>query len=346
MSSEDEANRSRRTPRTSQQPRRSDTPGRRNQTWDVDPAEIDRYLSGRPSRSEQSESQAPRQGSGGSTADQLSRLRNAVGRGRDTGDSPAPSRESYRATPQRAQRDEYEDDRDVGYEDEYADEDPYDVEPGTGYDAYDEDEAAWEEPAPAPQRRSTRPTASRASQRQRPARRYEPEPIDVYEDDELYNDDPYLGYEDDQIDRRPPRSSRPARRPARQRPAMSKPNLPNIALPKSVTDSPLLADMPSLVMIGVAIVSVALMSFLVSDRLHVLGDTIATHVSASGDLENLRSRDAIWQIPLMAGMIALMNLAAAWFISRIDGFAARFLLAAGLLVHFIAWVALFKYLWN
>lgn len=347
MSSQDGANRSRRTPRTSQQPRRPENSGRRNQTWDVDPAEIDRYLSGRPSRSEQAGNRAPRQSSGGSTADQLSRLRNAVGRGRDAGAAPAPPRQSYRATPQRPQRDAYdEDEADAGYQDTYADEEPYDVEPDTGYEAYEEDEPAWEEPAPAPQRRSTRPSSSRASQQQRSARRYQPEPIDVYEDEELYNDDPYLGYEDDQIDRRPPRSPRPTRRPARQRPAMSKPNLPNITLPKSVTDSPLLADMPSLVMIGVAIVSVALMSFLVSDRLHVLGDTIATHVSASGDPENLRTEDAIWQIPLMAGMIALMNLAAAWFISRIDGFAARFLLAAGLLVHFIAWVALFKYLWN
>ncbi len=346
MSSQDGANRSRRTPRTSQQPRRPENPGRRNQTWDVDPAEIDRYLSGRPSRSEQSESQAPRQASGGSTADQLSRLRNAVGRGRDANEAPEPSRQSYRATPQRASRDAYEDDVESGYDDVYPDEDPYEEAPSTGYDAYEDDDAAWEEPVPAPQRRPARPSTSRASQQQRPTRRYEPEPIDVYEDEELYNDDPYLGYEDDQIDRRPPRSARPTRRPARQRPAMSKPNLPSLTLPKSVTDSPLLADMPSLVMIGMAIVSVALMSFLVSDRLHVLGDTIATHVSASGDPENLRTRDAIWQIPLMAGMIALMNLAAAWFISRIDGFAARFLLAAGLLVHFIAWVALFKYLWN
>lgn len=343
MSSQDGANRSRRTPRTSQQPRRPETPGQRNQTWDVDPAEIDRYLSGRPSRAEQAGNRAPRQSTGGSTADQLSRLRNAVGRGRDAEERGQPT---YRPIPQGAPREAYEHEIETVYDEDYAAEEPYEVTPAADYGAYeDEDDAPWDEPAP--RRRPARSTSQGTTRQRRPARRSEPGPIDVYaEDDELYNDDPYLGYEDDQIDRRPARAPRPARRPARQRPAMSKPNLPSITLPKSMTDSPLLADMPSLVMIGVAIVSVALMSFLVSDRLHVLGDTIATHVSASGDPENLRTRDAIWRIPLMAAMVALMNVAAAWFISQIDGFAARFLLATSLLVHFIAWVALFKYLWN
>lgn len=343
MSSQDGANRSRRTPRPSQQSRRPETPGRRNQTWDVDPAEIDRYLSGRPSRSEGATSgREPRPRSGSSTADQISRLRSAVDRGREPG--PAPSRETYRP----ASREAYEEDADIGYDDVYAVEDSYDVGASSGSGVYgvyeDPDEVAWEEPAP--QRRPARGDAPRSTRQSRPAPRYEPEPIDTYEDDELYNDDPYLGYEDDQIDRRPPRASRPARRPARQRSTISKPSLPSITLPKSMTDSPLLADMPSLVMVGAAIVSVALMSFLVSDRIQVLGSTIATHVSASGDPENLRTRDAIWQIPLLAGMVMLMNVAAAWFISRIDGFASRFLLSAGLLVHAIAWVALFKYLWN
>lgn len=345
MSSQDGANRSRRTPRSSQQPRRPDTPGRRNQTWDVDPAEIDRYLSGRPSRSEQSANRQPREEPRSSTADQLSRLRNAVGRGRETGAVPPSPRQTSRP----ARREVYEDDVDTGYEDAYPAANAYDEGPSPGDETYvayeDEDEVAWEEPAPP--RRPARAAAPRATRQQRPAQRYEPETIDVYaEDDELYNDDPYLGYEDDQIDRHPPRSQRPARRPARQRATAPRPSLPSISLPKSMTDSPLLADMPSLVMVGIAIVSVALMSFLVSDRIQVLGNTIATHVSASGDPENLRTRDAIWQIPLLAGMVMLMNIAAAWFISRIDSFASRFLLAAGLLVHFIAWVALFKYLWN
>lgn len=353
MSSQDGPNRSRRVPRTSQQPRPSDASTRRNQTWDIDPAEIDRYLSGRPSRAEEAPDSEPRRSPSNTTADQLSRLQNAVGR-RPAARSQRsePSRPSTsRPAPRRSPEPEVYDDElyDVDETpvdpyvpaDEYADAEAYEYET---YGYAEEDEWEEPEPQPAPRRTARRPAESRTT-RQRPApRRYEADPVDVYsdEDDELYNDDPYLGYEDDQIDRRPPRRARATR----QRPSISKPNLPTITLPKSMTDSPLLADTPSLVMIGISILSVALMSFLVSDRMSVLGDTIATHVSASGDPENIRGRDAIWNIPLMAGMLMLMNIAAAWFISRIDGFASRFLLAAGLLAHFVAWVALFKYLWE
>lgn len=251
-------------------------------------------------------------------------------------DENPPRRQPRRATFQPEPYDSGEDEADDFIYDDVAPARDYD-------DAWDEE--PWDEPepepAPPPRRRTAQSPARRASRQQRPVRRYEPEPLDVDEDDELYNDDPYLGYEDDQIDRRPPRPARVTR----QRATIKKPNLPQVALPRSMTDSPLLSDTPALVMIGIAVVSVALMSFVVSDRVSVLGDTIPTHVSASGDPENLQTREAIWNIPLLAGMVMLMNVAATWFISRIDRFATRFLLGAGLLVHFIAWVALVKYLW-
>lgn len=348
MSSQDGSNRSQRPPRTSRQTHRADAPQRRDQAWGVDPAEIDRYLSGRPTRSEE---QADSARAGHSTADQISRLQGAVSRRQPPRQADATiSRQTFRpqgdtsrssARSQQPDPVEYDD----GYE--YVEADEYPGQQARGeYDdaAYDDSSYAyddgdeWDAPAAAP------PRSSR-NQARRPARRQDPEPIDVYEDvdyeDELYNDDPYLGYEDDEIDRRPPR----APRQQRPRPSFSKPNLPSITLPKSVTDSPVLADMLSLVMIGIAILSVALMAFIVSDRINILGDTIPTHVSASGDPENIQSSEAIWNIPLLGGMVMLMNIAAAWFISTIDRFASRFVLASGLLVHFIAWVALFKYLW-
>jgi hypothetical protein len=46
-------------------------------------------------------------------------------------------------------------------------------------------------------------------------------------------------------------------------------------------------------------------------------------VSASGDPENLQTREAVWNIPLLAGMVMLMNISASWFISRIDQFATN-----------------------
>lgn len=355
MSSQDGSNRSQRPPRTSQQPRGGDSAQRRNQTWDVDPAEIDRYLSGRPTRSEESTPRAPRRS--GTTADELSRLQNAVGRRQPQQPSRREtSRETYRgqATPRQRPQPYEEPEGDVYDDTGYGTypEDAYeqgvdDQAAEYGYEDYEyEDEVAWEEPQPAPpvNQRRTRATPQRSGARQ-PRQRPEPEPIDVYDDEEFYNDDPYLGYEDERIDRTPPRAPRNRAR-SRQQVKISKPNLPKVTIPKSVTDSPLLADMPSLVMIGISIVSVALMAFLVSDRISLLGDMIPTHVSASGDPENMRTREAVWNIPLLAGMVMLMNIAASWFISQIDRFASRFLLAAGLLVHFIAWVALFKYLWE
>jgi hypothetical protein len=362
VSSQDGSNRSQRPPRTSQQPRHADASQRPDQTWDVDPAEIDRYLSGRPTRSEETSSRPDRGRSGGSTADQISRLQGAVNRRRTPQQADSTiSRQTFRpesdTSRSRSARSQQPDP--VQYDDEYAytgAEDRPDRETYAGYDddvAYDETAYAYDDgddrdaraAAHRPRSRTARVPASRTAQ-QRPVRRQDPEPIDVYDEadyeDELYNDDPYLGYEDDEIDRRPPR----APRRQRSRPSISKPNLPTITLPKSVTNSPLLADMGSLVMIGLAILSVALMAFVVSDRITILGDTIPTHVSASGDPENIRTSEAIWNIPLMAGMVMLMNIGASWFISTIDRFASRFVLASGLLVHFIAWVALFKYLWD
>jgi hypothetical protein len=218
-----------------------------------------------------------------------------------------------------------------------------------GYD----DDTAWDEPEPEaappvrqiPRSRQSGPAQQRTSRAPRQAPRREPVPVDPYDeteyDDEFYNDDPYLGYEDERLDRRP----RPAQRP-RQQVKLNKPNLPRITIPKSVSESPLLADRMFLIMMGVAILSVAVMAFIVSDRIGLLGETIPTHVSATGEPENIMTRDAVWRIPLLAGMVMLMNIVAAWFIARIDHFAARFLLAAGLLVHFISWVALIKYLWE
>lgn len=345
MSSRDESNRSQRNRRTPQQ-RPTDASRRQSQTWDIDPAEIDRYLSGRPSREEDTAQRTGRRpASSGETADQLSRLQSAVGR------RPAQPRddaaETYRVQPARRERPQpepepapsYDNDEFDAYEEEsvgarYADD--------TSNHGYDDE---WEEPAPVRQRQQRRSTPERRTSRSQPERRYEQDPADLYDDtgydDELYNDDPYLGYEDDRLDRRPPRTPR-----QRQQVRISKPNLPKVNIPTSISESPLLGDRPSLIMIGVALLSVALMSFVVSDRIGLLGDSIPTHVSASGDPENMQSRDAVWNIPLLAGMVMLMNVAASWFIARIDRFATRFLMAAGLLVHFIAWVALFKYLWE
>lgn len=163
-------------------------------------------------------------------------------------------------------------------------------------------------------------------------------------DDELYADDPYLTY-DDSADWNAPASDRPAR--PRPQVKLNKPNLnlPKFSMPTSISQSELVNDIPSLAMIGGAILSAAVMAILVSNRLDGLPDAIPTHVSASGIAENIRGRNALWSIPLAVTAISLMNLAAAWFFARIDMFAARFVLAAALVVQFVAWVAVLRYLW-
>jgi hypothetical protein len=338
VSSQDGPNRSQRTRRTSGQQRPGDTSRRPNQSWDIDPAEIDRYLSGRPSRAEDATRRPGRGDASGDTAEQLSRLQNAVGRQPRQREQEPTATYRTRQTRQEPQPVEHYDDE--GYVDDAA----YDVSYTDDVQSYGYEDEPWIDEAPAsPPRRS--PSPRQPSQPPRTSRRYEPEPSsylpdDEY-DDELYNDDPYLGYEDDDIDVRP---ARPARQ--RQRSGGSRPAMPKITIPSSISDSPMLADRMALIMIGVSLLSLALMAFIVSDRINLLGSTIPTHVSASGDPEQLQTPDAVWNIPLLAGMVMLMNFAASWFISRIDGFATRFLLASGLLVHFIAWVALIKYLWE
>jgi hypothetical protein len=46
----------------------------------------------------------------------------------------------------------------------------------------------------------------------------------------------------------------------------------------------------------------------------------------------------------MAAMFTLMNIVIAWFVSPIDRFASRFVLAGAVVVQFVVWVALFRIL--
>lgn len=121
--------------------------------------------------------------------------------------------------------------------------------------------------------------------------------------------------------------------------------MPKITVPKAITQAEVLNDITSLSLIVAAVLSIAIMSIVVSNRIDNLPAIIPTHVSASGVGEALKGRNALWSVPLLASALSLMNVAAAWFLARMDLFAARFLLGASLLVQFIAWIAVFKYLW-
>lgn len=371
MSSRDGPDRTGR-PRRSTQPNQNAASQRRardaDSNWDIDPAEIDRYLSGRPSREQDSQ----RTQQSGGTADQLNRLQRAVGDRRNQ----APdhnNQQTFRATAATG--------REQFVEPEAVSVDAYDDDTAAAYDAAVGDEEYVEEEIRAtPKRPAQRPVQRRPSstpRRQTREPRRQPEPgyadnDEVYEDqipparrsrapgrqpqpriqyvdqtdqydDELYNDDPYLDYDEDGNWNEPAAP----RRAARPRPQvkLSRPNMPNVTMPKAISDAELVRDRPALILIGVSILSLIVMAIVVNNRFAMLPETIFTHVSASGTPENVLGRDAIWRIPLMCMMLTLMALIAAWFFAQIDQFASRFIIGAGLLVQFIAWIALIRYLW-
>lgn len=339
MSSHDGSDRPNR-PRRSQQPRRAQAP-RRSQAddaWEIDSADIDRYLSGRPAREQETRRTAPSsRGQQDDTASQLDQLQHAM----ETRQARRQPRQTSAGRQQFAEPE-------PEIVDDWID-DEYSVDPrgyDTGYDdVYDEGfEDDYVAPQEPPRRRRQPQSRQRPAGASQPPRRREPPPV-VYDDEydeELYADDPYLTYADED-DWEEPAPRRPSRR--RQQPRLNKPNLPKITIPASISQSELANDIPSLAMLGSAILSASIMAIVVSNRLDMLPGVIPTHVSASGVPENLAGRNALWSIPLLSVAISLMNFGAAWFVSRIDMFAARFLVAGALLVQFIAWIAVIEYLW-
>lgn len=160
-------------------------------------------------------------------------------------------------------------------------------------------------------------------------------PVDE-EDDRYYDDDDDF----DDYDAPPPRT------PLTQSPSirMTRPNVRRPSLPPSISQADLVNDALALAMIGIGIVSLAVMAILVANRSDSLAPSFATHVSASGMLEDIRGSGALWRLPLLSTMLTLMNIGAAWFISPLDRFASRFLIAAAIIVQLVAWVALLRIL--
>ena len=163
-------------------------------------------------------------------------------------------------------------------------------------------------------------------------------------DEASYTDDPYVDYEefdDDFSEYDAPR--RPAHR-ARPRPQFTMPNLSRPSLPPAIARADLVNDAPALAIIGASLASLAAMAIVVANQAESLAPAFATHVSASGILENFKDDSALWNVPLMAAMFTLMNIVMAWFISPLDRFASRFVLVGALVAQLMAWVAIIRIL--
>ncbi|MDQ3657091.1 MAG: hypothetical protein M3457_18715 [Chloroflexota bacterium] len=202
------------------------------------------------------------------------------------------------------------------------------------------DDDAYQQPA-RPQLRSSRARTGTLQSQRRPATQ---DTFDETYDSDLYTSDLYVddeGFEDDFSEYDAPR--RPERR-ARPKPQFTMPTISRPSLPPAIARADLVNDAPALGIIGASLASLAGMAIVVANRAESLAPEFATHVSASGILENFKDDSALWNVPLMAAMFTLMNIVMAWFISPLDRFASRFVLVGALVAQFVAWVAIIRIL--
>ena len=164
--------------------------------------------------------------------------------------------------------------------------------------------------------------------------RRQPEP--VFEPEADY--DPYAEYDDGFTEYDVPR------RQSRPRTQVSMPSIKRPTMPSAIAQADLVNDVPALSLIGASLISLVAMAVVVGNQASSLAPEFATHVSASGLLEDFRSETALWRLPLLSLAFTLMNMVIAWFTAPIDRFASRFVLAAALTVQIIAWVAVIRIL--
>lgn len=304
-----------RTPRS-----RSSQPSKRERTddldqdfWEIDQEEDDR--SGDEQPIQRSQPRTPRRTrtsppSRGGTAQQIDRLRNNLARGGDGGHSSRQSLgRNYLA---RSPREPAPDDQD---------------------DIWDDEDQTWAQ-ADAPPRNRHAGRTGPAGQRPHVTETWVGRDED--EDDRYYDDEVDFD-EYDAPARRTPLTQAPSIR-------LSRAKVTRPSMPSAISQADLVNDAPALAMIGIGLVSLAGMAILVANRAETLGPSFATHVSASGVLKDIRGSEALWRLPLLATMLTLMNIGAAWFISPIDRFASRFLIAAAIIVQIVAWIALIRIL--
>lgn len=281
--------------------------------WDIEPEESAEYAEEEPTlrtRAQVTRRHRTIPQAEGGTADQIDRPRRTMRSDRDAPQAPRQARGRN-----------------------YLSRSPRPAPPVEDNDIWKEDASDWEEPAPPRQtRRAAEPSSSR----------HEAYDTDPWNDAEAEDDDSYYD-DDDDFDEydAPVRRSPLARAPSVR---MVQPNVSRPRMPSAIAQADLVNDPSALGMIGLALASLAGMAILVANRVESVDPAFATHVSASGVLEDFRGREALWRLPLLSAMLTVMNIGAAWFISSLDRFASRFLIAAAILVQIVAWVALIRIL--
>lgn len=107
---------------------------------------------------------------------------------------------------------------------------------------------------------------------------------------------------------------------------------------------PLFLDQPavSLMLLGGALLAAMLWFILL--RFDSVPDALPLHYNTLGQPDRVGSPREIFLLPLIAGVVAVANIALAWSVIRFDRFAARLLLSGTCLVQAVTWVALLKLL--
>ena len=68
-------------------------------------------------------------------------------------------------------------------------------------------------------------------------------------------------------------------------------------------------------------------------------DPLTRRLGADGSPSVIGSASAVWQVPFVATMLALITIGTGLLVARRDRFAARFVLGSGILVQGLIWVA-------
>jgi len=116
-------------------------------------------------------------------------------------------------------------------------------------------------------------------------------------------------------------------------------------VPSAITNADLVKDPLALALLGIGTFGLLIMATIMGNRLDDVSPVVALRFDAAGNPYRWGIPRTLWNLPLFATVITLMNLAVAWFVSRHDRFASRFCIAAALVIQLLVWVPVVRFLW-
>ena len=140
------------------------------------------------------------------------------------------------------------------------------------------------------------------------------------------------------------RAPRRSRTPAASTHARAARPAVTLGMPRIVAGSSLVADPTVLMLLGINLAGILIMALVLGVRLGGLPAALVLQLDAAGNPDLWGPPRVLWRLPVMSLFITVMFLVVAWLVHPIDRFAARFALAAALVVQVVAWVAVIQHL--